>query len=265
MTRAELVQRYLQFLEFDDNVRNFTFLEKLIAKHVATFTFSSVGCQLGDDLPLDFKSLFERIIVQRRGGYCFEHNGIFFEILEELGFSPEQYLARVIYNQDIHPGLTHRITLIEYEGRQYILDVGFGPHGPRIPVPMDGSETKDRNTLFRIAKQSGDYHMQILKDGEFFSLYRFELSRYGQADCELGHFYSHKHPDAVFVNNLVVSRILEKETRSLRNLEYWVISDGDSEKVKINSAEQLHGILVNQLGLLLSRQETKELFEKFHN
>lgn len=51
-------------------------------------------------------------------------------VLEELGFSVNLFLGRVIYNQDIHPGLTHRITLVEIDGNHYIADVGFGPLGP---------------------------------------------------------------------------------------------------------------------------------------
>ena len=63
--------------------------------------------------------------------------------------------------------------------------------------------------IFRVeARAGGEYHMQLWQDGEFFSLYRFELARYGPADCEVGHFYSHRHPHATFVNHLVASRIL---------------------------------------------------------
>lgn len=55
-------------------------------------------------------------MVRRRGGYCFEHNGLLCEMLEALGFEVTLYLARVIYNRDIHPGLTHRITLVHLDG-----------------------------------------------------------------------------------------------------------------------------------------------------
>ena len=56
----------------------------------------------------------------------------------ELGFDARIQLARVIHNQDIHPGLTHRVTLVEIDGRRYVADVGFGPLGPPTPVPHAG-------------------------------------------------------------------------------------------------------------------------------
>ena len=258
-----MVRAYLQELGLNSRELDFSFLNDVVVRHVATFAFSSVGCQLGEELPLDFESLYQRLFIKRRGGYCFEQNGFLYEILEELGFSPKLYLARVIYNQNIHPGLTHRITMVEYEGQQYVLDVGFGHLGPRIPVPLSGIESNDREKVFRIAeRQPGEYHMQVVKDGDFFSLYRFELSRYGQADCELGHFYSHRHPDAAFVNHLVVSLIKDSETRSLRDLEYWVSSQSDTQNLKINDSMHLWKILVDELGVQITEDESRQLYER---
>jgi N-hydroxyarylamine O-acetyltransferase len=262
MENAEMVREYLQALSLHSRELDFEFLNDVVERHVATFAFSSVGCRLGEDLPLDFESLHNRIVIQRRGGYCFEQNGLLYRVLDELGFSPELYLARVIYNHDTHPGLTHRITMVEHEGRRYVMDVGFGSLGPRIPVPMSEIESNDGEKIFRISeRRPGEYHMQVFKDGDFFSLYRFELARYGQADCELGHFYSHRHPDAAFVNHLVGSLIQESETRSLRDLEYWVVQKSGTQHRKITDSEELRQILVGELGVQVTEEECRRLYE----
>ncbi|MCF8068851.1 MAG: arylamine N-acetyltransferase [Desulfobacterales bacterium] len=262
MKRSEMVQKYLQILGLNDRQPDFKFLNDIIERHVATFAFSSVGCRLGENLPLDFEALFQRIVVNRRGGYCFEQNGLLFGILEDLNFSPELYLARVIYNQDIHPGLTHRISVVTYEGQKYLLDAGFGSDGPRIPVSMSGSESNDGDKVFRIEECSaGEFHLQVFRDGDFFSLYRFELSQYGEADCELGHFYSHRHPEAIFVNHLVVSLNQAQETRSLYDLEYRVITTSGTQKKKIRDCEQLRRILVDELGVLVTEAEGRRLYK----
>jgi N-hydroxyarylamine O-acetyltransferase len=262
LQRREMVSEYLQALDLSGRDLDIEFLKLLVGRHVATFAFSSVGCRLGEELPLDFESLFDRIVVLRRGGYCFEQNGLLFEVLEELGFSPELYLARVIYNLDTHPGLTHRISVIQFEGQRYVIDVGFGSQGPRVPVLLSERETNDGDKVFRIAEpRPGEYHMQVLKDGEFFSLYRFELARYGQSDCEVGHFYSHQHPNASFVNHLVVSLILADETRSLRDLEYWVITRSGTQSQEIGGSDQLRQILVEELGVRVTEAEGQRLYE----
>ncbi len=263
MERLEMVQNYLQTLDLHDRELDFEFLSNVVTRHIATFAFSSVGCQLGDDLPLDFESLYQRIVIERRGGYCFEQNGFLYGVLEELGFSPKLFLGRVIHNQDTHPGLTHRISMVEYEGQRYVLDVGFGFLGPKFPVPMPEAEPNDGKNNFRIVeRRPGEYHMQVFKDGDFFSLYRFELARYGQADCEVGHFFSHRHPDANFVNHLVVSLLQENETRSLVDLKYWIIAKSSTRSWDISNSEQLRRILVRELGVQVTEDESRRLYEK---
>ena len=66
--RSEIVARYLDVLDLAPCSPDLGFLTELIRRHVATFTFSSVGCRLGDDFPLDLPSLFDRIGTRRRGG-----------------------------------------------------------------------------------------------------------------------------------------------------------------------------------------------------
>jgi N-hydroxyarylamine O-acetyltransferase len=184
-------------------------------------------------------------------------------MLEALGFEVTLYLARVVYDRDIHPGLTHRITLVHLDGERYLVDVGFGPLGPDLPVGLSLVSVARGERVFRVAEpRAGEFHLQTLKDGAFFSLYRFELARYGQADCELGHFYSHRHPAAVFVNNLVASRILDGEIRSLRNREYWVITPTGEQRRTISDGAGLQRLLATEFDIEISAEESLLLFQQ---
>lgn len=261
MERPEIVDRYLSALGVAPREPSLDLLADIVRNHVARLPFSSIGPRLGDELPLDLESLFERIVVRGRGGYCFEQNGLLFEALEELGFDVRLQLARVIHNQDIHPGLTHRITLVELDDASYVADVGFGPLGPPCPVRMGAATAHGADGKFVVTEtRPGELHMRTIVDGEPYSLYRFDLARYGQADCELGHFYSHRHPDATFVNNLVASQILDDEVRSLRNRDYRVLrTDGDRQH-SIRDDVELGSILESEFGLQVSDDECRRLF-----
>ena len=263
MTIADITDEYLKVAGLERRPPDLAFLSELTSRHLANFSFSSVGPMLGDELPLDVEAVYRRIVVNHRGGYCFEQNGLMQAVLAELGFAVTLCLARVIHNQDTHPGLTHRITLVEIAGKQYVADVGFGSTGPRFPVGMTGEEVREDFRVFRIAEgRPGEYHMQILKDGSYFSLYRFERHRYGQSDCELGHFYSHKHPRANFVNHLVVSRILAGEVRSLRNHELWLIRADGEERFTITDSAQLRTELHDRFDIDVDESEAHRLFQR---
>jgi N-hydroxyarylamine O-acetyltransferase len=262
MDRTEITARYLEALGLERRRPEADFLDEIVRRHVARFPFASVGPQLGDALPLEPQALFDRIVARARGGYCFEQNGLQFEVLEELGFDVTLCLARVIYNRDIHPGLTHRITLVSFGDRVQVADVGFGPLGPAASVPLSGVPVTQGWRQFRVGQpRPGEFHMQTFKDGDWYSLYRFERVRYGQADCVLGHFFSHRHPDATFVNNLVVSRILDEEIRHLRNREFTVTrSDGQVATEPLRDAAHLQALLTEDFGLRILPEEGRVLF-----
>ena len=152
--------------------------------------------------------------------------------------------------------LTHRVTIVDLDGVEYLVDVGFGPLGPRGPVPVAGE-----HGTHRVAEVApGEIHVQSSSGGDAVTLYRFERSTYGPADCELGHFYSHRHPRASFVNNLVASRILDDEVRSLRNHDYWVMRDSGTVTRTVSSAEDLRVILNQEMDLLVTEDESARLF-----
>jgi len=265
MDRRELADRYLADLGLERAAPSAGFLAEITRRHVARHSFASVGPRLGLDLPIDPPSLFRRIVVERRGGYCFEQNGLLFAVLEEIGFAVRPLLARVLVTGNPHPGLTHRISLVSLDGRSLVADVGFGALGPREPVPL-GGPTGGTHRIEELAP--GEFHLRVDREGVPFSLYRFELSRYGEADCELGHFYSHRHPQATFVNHLVASRILDGEVRSLRNRDYRTFpSSGRSSgrpsgetREEIARSERLHEILRDEFDLAVTADEAERLF-----
>ncbi|MEY4230207.1 MAG: hypothetical protein RLZZ362_1056 [Actinomycetota bacterium] len=262
-----LIHRYLHAIGMAAGEPTLELLTQIVRRHLAQFPFSSIGVRLNDALPLDPERLFERIVERGRGGYCFEHNGLLFAVLSELGYDVTVRLARVINNGDHLPGLTHRVTHVHIGGTTYVVDVGFGPTGPAIPVAMPRSNAgatepwPDSQTHRVIERRPGEFHLQCRHSDAPFSLYRFDLGTYGQADCELGHFFSHRHPDAVFVNNLVASRILDREVRSLRNRSYRIVRSDDTVDVEVADAEQLLELLRDDFGLSVSDDEGRKLFD----
>ena len=260
MDRSDLTAAYLEALGLTVGGPTPTLLGEVIRRHIATFAFSSVGPRLGDPLPLAPEALLDRIVVRRRGGYCFEQNGLLFEVLTELGFAPRLVLGRVTLSGNPDPGLTHRITLVQLDGRPHVVDVGFGAPGPHLPVPLGGDEVGSDWRRFRVVEpRPGHQHLQSHLDGEWRTLYRFEVLDYGPTDCEIGHFYSHRHPAASFVNTLVVSRILDDEVRSLRDRDYRVLRAAGEEQRTVEDADDLRALLADELDVHVTPDEAPHL------
>lgn len=263
LNRSDMVEAYLADLELTENIRDMSFLQQLQSRHIARYSFNSLAVVLGQELPLDLPALFEKIVTKKRGGYCFEHNKLVFNVLEELGFDVRLLVARVVNNRDVDAPRTHRITLLNYNGQQMIVDAGFGAMGPYYPVTLPQGE-EEADSSYRITQDdSGLYRMQVLKDGDYFTLYTFDLNTYTDADCLLGHFYSHRHPNAAFVNNLVVSRKLPEVTYSLRNAEFHTITASDTLVTPVHDAQRLHILLTEVFELDVDMAFSEFLFERF--
>jgi len=262
--RAELLSAYLDHLGIEPRPPTLGLARELVARHVATFAFASIGPRLGDPLPLDEASLYDRVVVRRRGGYCFEQNGLFFAVLDELGYRPRIVLARVLHEEGSHPPLTHRVSIVRIDGTDYLADVGFGAQGPPYPVPLTPATGASRGIASHWIEEGepGEWHLRTVRDGAPVSLYRFELSRYGPSDCELGHFYSHRHPEAFFVNTLVASRILPDEIRTLRNAEVRVVRGKHVTADRVTDGAGLRAVLADLFDLDVTPDEARRLFDE---
>jgi N-hydroxyarylamine O-acetyltransferase len=241
------------------------FLKELQRAHIGKFSFNNLAVLLNENLSLNSQVLFERIVTNERGGYCFEHNKLFFEILESLDFECEMVLARVLLNRNIDVPRTHRITKVALPDSNYIVDVGFGPLCPREPLLLDSEEPQNQgDAVYRIIKPDpGHYLLQREEVDGWFTLYSFDNGLYTEADCLSGHHYSSTYPDAIFVNNLVVSIKSYDDIRSLINGEFHRIRGGETAVRDISSKDNLGEILMQEFGIGLTSDQLSTLYEGY--
>ncbi len=265
MTTEKIVNNYLKELGFDKNINSLQDISKLIKAHEKTFSFSSMKVLLKDEISLELQDIYESIVVQKRGGYCFEHNKLFYEVLKEIGFNVEFYLARVINNIDNEVPQTHRFTLLNYNGERYLIDVGIGFRSPNTLVKFSEKTTNSHLGISYNIKEFDDYNfgLQLIQNNKIFRVTKFDLNRCYEADFEMGHFYSHKNPCAIFVNNLVISLICDNEIRSLRNKNYLKIHEDNQEEIVIDSLEQFSLILKNDLNCFFNKNEIKYIYDMY--
>ncbi len=265
LNMTSMCDEYLRDLNVPLENQDIEFLKALQSAHIAKYSFNSLAVVLGQSISLEVSDIFHKIVRQHKGGYCFEHNKLVQNVLADLGFDVRLLLARVVYNQDVDSPRTHRMMIVKLNGSEYIVDVGFGHFGARHPVKMEiGLDQDQGDARYRIVNNDkGEYCYQIFKDGDFFTLYTFTLEQHAESDCMLGHFYSHQSPDAAFVKNLVICRKFFNNIQSLRNGELHQIRDGKTHTTTIETAAQLHAILIETYELDVDIAVSKFLFSKF--
>ena len=124
---------------------------------------------------LDINDLFEKIVIKRRGGYCFELNGLFCALLDSLGFKAESRTARIPYGKNFPAPKAHRIIIADTGERKYFCDIGFGGPVPYSPIPLEFGKTFvcDAGRSYRFEEREDGILLETEKDGEYVPLLFF--------------------------------------------------------------------------------------------
>lgn len=120
--------------------------------HYISVPYENFDILNGKPLSLELPDLFEKIVINRRGGYCFELNGLFGALLRELGYEVTEYFSRYLRDEPPLPMPRHRVLVVETQGKRYFTDVGVGGVVPRWPLLMSiGLEQQQNKEIYRLA------------------------------------------------------------------------------------------------------------------
>ena len=210
---------YLQRIDYDGKTA--PTVDTLKALHHAqlyTIPFENFDIQLGRGISLDPETIFEKMVHNRRGGYCFELNGIFLMALKSMGFDVRVLLGRV-HLTGTPTGRGHQVELVTIEDRQWIADVGFGADTPRAPIPLELNQprTHDGQTVRLVKDNHFGIILQSLKEEGWIDLYSFDLGYVCPADIEYGNYFTSTHPSSLFVFARVAALPVENGTITLFN------------------------------------------------
>jgi N-hydroxyarylamine O-acetyltransferase len=217
--------------------------------------FENLDVQAGKIVSLVPEEIVEKILMQRRGGYCYEVNGIFAMALQELGV-PYQFVAARPMTYPVRRPKTHMAVVAEVEGKEWLFDLGFGSSGIRSPMRLDEVDIEIRQDAdkYMLSKSSNSvYLLKAFVDGQWANQYEFDLYPHEWIDFVPANYLNSTHPDAIFVQKLLVV---------LHNPTGREILFGDTLKSIVNgettqqviSMEYRASILAARFGLFVPHQ-----------
>ncbi len=245
------IKNYLKRIQLTDiaSVNNveptLALLQQLIHHHLLHIPFENIDPFLQTGVELDMNAISHKMLHRNRGGYCFEHNKLFLQILKQLGFQARSLAARVTVNQDINDidvAKTHRFNIVEIEDERYIVDVGFGLYTPPLAVLVSNEDKVTQHPLgtYKVTYRNGLYILVTLLGGEWKELYRFNLEEIQEADFDMANWYLTTHPDSKFVNSLIASKLTSEGRYSLHNCQLnFYCHNGEKNSTDLNSASEL--------------------------
>ncbi len=181
-------------------------LKRLHRQHLVTVPFENLSIHMGEPVSLDLAALYDKIVRRRRGGFCYELNGLFAELLRRLGYRVTLLSAGVAKDTGgFGPEYDHLLLLIELD-RHWLVDVGFGENF-KSPLDLDASGAQVQGSkAYRIQRRD---EFQLLQErsgaGRWKDSYRFTLTPRELAEFEAMCRYHQTSPDSHFTRNRVCS------------------------------------------------------------
>jgi N-hydroxyarylamine O-acetyltransferase len=226
--------------------------EGLRALHRAQFfgiPFENLDIHLGRGIDLAPAAVFAKLVTGRRGGYCFELNGLLDRALAACGFPTRPLLARVHLGGE-PSARTHLLCLVTLDGREWIADAGFGGGGPRRPLPLEeGAAFDDGVQACRLTRvEPWGWVLQTRDKGEWRDSYSFDRGVATPRDIQLGNWFTSTSPDTHFTRVRTVSRPTATGRIGLRDREWTAVVDGREESRTVEPAEYM-SLLADRFGI----------------
>lgn len=203
------INQYLDRINYHDGteptLENLTVMHR---QHLLYIPYENLDLMNGVPLDLDAGALFQKIILNRRGGYCFELQGLFCCLLKSLGYKVTQYAGRFMDEPGDVQMRRHRILVVDLNGRRYVCDVGVRSESPRCPLELsEGLLQTDGISEYRYQKDPffGWVLTQREAGKDWKTMLGFTEEVQIDADYIMPSFYCEKHPDSTFNKFMKVS------------------------------------------------------------
>lgn len=243
------VNKYLQRINIGKPINiNLESLSYLQNNHILSIPFENLDVMNGVHIPLDVETYYEKIVNKKRGGFCYELNGLFHWLLEQLGFS-SYLVSATIHRSDGNWGLagSHAAQIITLD-QPYLVDVGFG-NSARIPLPLTGESREDVSGEYRILSvDNGFFHKQRKEEDNWRSLYRFSKSEKELTDFKDVCHHVQTSPESHFTQRLLVTIARENGRLTLARNKLTITENGNKQEKEIDEKD-IPSLLAEEFGI----------------
>lgn len=228
-------------------------LRALQVAHLQTVPFENLSIHAHQPIVLDDESLFDKVVARRRGGFCYELNGIFAALLRALGFQVAMLSAGVARpDGTFGPDFDHMALQVDLEER-WLADVGFGDSF-RDPLRLDErGEQPEGTRTFRI-DEDGDHLLLLRRDGPgepWQPQYRFTLQPYEYPDyAGMCHFHQ-TSPESHFTKQTVCSLATPDGRVTLSGTKLIATRGGERQERVLGSEEERASVLHELFGVVI--------------
>ena len=228
-------------------------INRLMLAHVSSIPFENLDVLLNRPISLAPEDVDNKLITNKRGGYCFEQNTLMLRVLQTLGFEVEAISARVRYQRprDFTPPRTHVFLKVTLNGATWLVDVGVGAMSPTCALRFElDVEQATPHEPRRFIREDGRYFHQARLGDAWVDIAEFTMEAMPAIDREVANWFTSAHPQSHFKSRLMVALAIPDGRVTILNREFTLRRGAKAETSLIESPEQLLQLLDQHFGLV---------------
>ena len=216
-------------------------LRELQVAHLLTVPFENLSIHTRQPIVLDDNALFEKIVRRRRGGFCYEANGLFAALLRALGFDVKMLSAGAANAKGgFGPDFDHMALMVTINER-WLVDVGFGDSF-REPLLIDKTGAQRQGERAYRIDPDGRYLVLRQRDGgadaDWKAQFRFTSQPYEYSDYEEMCRYHQTSPQSHFTRGRICSRATPDGRVTLSEMRLIITRNGEREERELTDEEE---------------------------
>ena len=249
------VDAYLRRIDFPDSLApTRACLDRLVERHARTIPFENIEVLARRVPRLDLDGLQDKLVRQRRGGYCFEQNTLFRAVLRAVGFDAAPMEARIRSGvpADVVTARTHLVTRLTLDGEALLVDVGCGTIAPAAPIALASRDEQAAGTgFYRFVDVGNELLLQQREAAGWKDCYQLLPGHPHAIDGEMGNWFVATHPNSMLGRNLLVGRAIDGGRLRLFNRRLSTFTPECAEPVEreLQTRAEFADVLADGFGL----------------
>ena len=234
-------EQYLKRIGYSGEVDpNIELLSELQKAHLLNVPFENLDIHNKRAINLDINKIYKKVVENKRGGFCYELNGLFYELLLSLKFNAKRISARVYSKEgNYSPEFDHLAIIVKIGNIEYLSDVGFGEFSIKpLKLELGKIQFDERNNYVIEKHDESNFRVSRLEDEKLIPEYIFKNLAHDLSDFNEMCTYHQTSPHSSFMKKRLISMATENGRITITG-ETLKISQNDLviEKILKNEME----------------------------
>lgn len=257
------VEGYLKRIGLNQEEPTHSYLKSLQKSHLLNVPFENLDIHYKSKIILDYRRVFEKVVTRKRGGFCYELNGLFYHLLYHLGFECYVISAQVWNPEKEEFGrpYDHMAIIVLINDERWLVDVGFGdaiisPLKLKVnQVQMDYTcywkvdTDPDENLILKMSKDTSYFESKYLFTTEERQLIQFmEMCEYHQSS-----------QDSPFTQKKLISQLTPNGRVTLTDRKLKILEMGEVKESEIMNEDEFLSKLEQHFGISKRQLVPKEI------